>query len=349
MFQFASPYFFLLLPTVVLAGWLVLRRRIRAGLVFSAVSALSTQRTTWRVRVARVLPALYLLGMLLTIIGLARPQTVLSHSRRSADVIAIEMVVDISFSMQALDLSVRTPTGMRYRTRLDAVKEMFTEFVDKRADDLIGLVTFGGYAVTRVPLTTDHEAMHHVLSGIEIPREVYVDGKVVNQEEFLTAVGDALAMGCARLRDAEPTSRVMVLLSDGESNTGAIEPQTGIQIAREMGIKVYTIGIGTPGRTMAPFLGKDIFGRETTQQRPVSLDEELLRTIATETEGRYFNVRDPRGLKEALDDIDELETTRIDRDIYSQYKELFPWFLMPALLLFIAATSLNMLAAKRLI
>jgi Ca-activated chloride channel family protein len=349
MFQFANPYYFFLLPALVLAGWLMLRRRIRAGLAFSAVSALPTRRRTWRMHIARALPLFFLLAMALTIVALARPQTVLSHSRRSADMIAVEMVVDISGSMEALDLSVRTPTGTKYRTRLDAVKETFSEFVDRRPDDLIGLITFGGYAVTRVPLTADHEALQHVLGGVEVPRQVYVDGQIVNQEELLTAIGDGLAMGCARLRDAEPTSRIVVLLSDGESNTGAIAPEAGIQVAREMGIKVYTIGIGTPGRSVAPIRARDIFGRETFGRINVSLDEKLLRRIATQTGGRYFNVRDPRGLEKALEEIDELETTKVERDIYSQYNELFPWFLFPALGLFVAVTSLNMLAAKRLI
>lgn len=349
MFHFSSPYYFFLLPALALAGWFVLRRRIRAGLTFSAVSALPTQRATWRITVARLLPGMYLLALFLTIIALARPQTVLSRSHRSADVIAMEMVVDISGSMNALDLSVRTPTGTKHRTRLDAVKETFAGFVDKRPDDLIGLVTFGGYAVTRVPLTADHEALQHVLGGVEVPREVYVDGQVVNQEELLTAIGDALAMGCARLRDSEPVSRIIVLLTDGESNTGAITPEAGIKLASELGIKAYTIGIGTPGVSTAPFMAKDIFGRKAIRKVNVSLDERLLRRIADETDGKYFNVRDPRGLKDALEDIDELETTRIERDIYTQYSELFPRFLYPALILLVAATSLNMLAAKRLI
>jgi Ca-activated chloride channel family protein len=172
---------------------------------------------------------------------------------------------------------------------------------------------------------------------------------LVNQEELLTAIGDALAMGCARLRDAEPVSHIIVLLSDGESNTGAVSPEAGIKLAAELGIKVYTIGIGSPGTSTAPFLAKDIFGRETIQRGRVSLDEELLRRIATETDGTYFNVKDPRGLEAALEDINKLETTRVERDIYTQYKELFPRFLYPALILLVAATSLNMLAAKRLI
>ncbi len=349
MFHFANPYYFFLLPALGLAGWFVLRRRIRAGLAFSAVNTLPAQRATWRMVVSRMLPWFYLVALFLTIMALARPQTVLSRSHRSADVIAMEMVVDISGSMNALDLSERTPTGTRYRTRLDAVKETFADFVEKRPDDLIGLVTFGGYAVTRVPLTADHEALQHVLRGVEVPREVYVDGQVVNQEELLTAIGDALAMGCARLRDAEPVSRIIVLLSDGESNTGAIAPEAGIKLAAELGIKVYTIGIGTPGVSTAPFMAKDIFGRDTVRRVNVSLDEQLLRRIAEQTGGTYFNVRDPRGLEEALEDIDDLETTKVERDIYTQYNEFFPRFLYPALLLFVAATSLNMLAAKRLI
>lgn len=349
MFQFASPYYFFLLPLAAATAWFLYRRRIRAALVFPTAGRVPRPAATWRTRLARLLPLLYVAGLVLTVIALARPQTVLSRTRRTVDVIALEMVVDVSGSMKALDLSLQTPTGTRYRTRLDAVKTTFADFVAQRPDDLVGLITFGGYAVTRVPLTADHEALLHVLSGVEVPRETYVDGKIANREELMTAVGDALATGVARLKDSEPKSRVVVLLSDGESNTGVIRPEEAIHLARTLGIKVYTIGIGAPGSGRAPFFGKDMFGRQRVYYADVAMDEALLRRIAEATGGRYFNVRDPRGLESALADIDDLETTRVERDIYSQYNELFPWFLFPAAILLIGATGVNMLATRRLI
>jgi Ca-activated chloride channel family protein len=362
MFQFAHPILFALLLPVALAGWAVYRRRVRGGVIFPSVARLPAAGRGWRARAAQALPALYLAGLVLIVGALARPRTVLSSSRRSANAIAIQMVADCSGSMNALDLSIRAPGGTRLRTRLDAVKETFAAFVEQRPDDLIGLITFGGYAATRVPLTADHAALLHVLQGVAIPRQVFVNGQVVNQEELLTAIGDALATACARLKPARKAvrggadaeagdpgvrSRIVVLLTDGESNTGIIKPEEATAAAKELGIKVYTIGVGTSGR--APFLAKDMFGRDQIQYADVTLDEKLLRRMAEQTGGRYFNATNPRGLEQALADIDKLEKSKVQRDVYEQYNELFPWLLFPALALVGAATTLNMFVAKRVI
>ncbi len=348
MTALAQPYFLFLLPLAALAAWRLYRRRLRSGLPLSTTTRIGHAAPTWRMRCAALLPALYVAALVCSIVALARPRSLLARHRRRADAIALAMVVDVSGSMEALDLSDRTPTGIRYRTRLDAVKETFADFVRRRPDDLIALVTFGGYASTRVPLTTDHEALLHTLQGVDIPRQVFADGRVMNQEELLTAIGDALATACARLKDAEPTSRVIVLLSDGESNTGAVMPEEAARLAASLGVRIYTIGIGTTaGR--APFRARDMFGNETIRYAAVSLDEPLLRELAERTRGRYFNVRDPRGLEQAMDDINRLETTRIDRHEYNRYREWFPWFLIPALLLATLATAGSMLTVRRVI
>ena len=358
MFEFADPYYFFLLMAVGLAAWALYRRRVRSGIVFASTAILPPAGRTWRALAATVLPAFFVAGLALLVLALARPRTILSTAHRSANAIAIEMVADCSGSMSALDMSTRTPTGMKYRTRLDAVKEEFASFVDKRPDDLIGLVTFAGYAATRVPLTADHDALLHVLQGVEIPRQVVVNGAVVNQEEMLTAIGDALATACARLepigrrgQTAEegftPRSRIIVLLSDGESNTGIIKPEEAVKAAKRLGLKVYTIGVGTSGR--APFLAKDMFGRDSVQYAEVTLDEKLLRQIADETRGRYYNVRDPKGLERAMAEIDKLEKTKVRQSVYHNYRELFPWFLFPAAGLIIVSAGLNVFIAKRIV
>ena len=348
MFDFGSPYSFFLLLPLAAAAWFVYRRRVRSGVLFSATAQVAASHGTWRTRASNVLPALALLGLALTVVALARPQTVFSKNHRSADVIAVEMVVDVSGSMEALDLSTRSAAGVKLRSRLDAVKDTFADFVGKRTDDLIGLVTFGGYASTRVPLTADHEALLHVLRGVEIPRQsVDAGGQVLNQEELLTAIGDAMATACARLEHAEPKSKVIVLLTDGESNTGIIKPDEATQVAKKMGIKVYTIGVGSTGP--APFRARDMFGRETILTAQVSLDENLLRKIADATGGRYFNVRDPHGLEQAMEHIDKLEKTNVQRDIYNQYDEWFAWFLAPGVCLVVLGAGVNMVIARRLL
>ncbi|MBI2437671.1 MAG: VWA domain-containing protein [Lentisphaerae bacterium] len=344
MFRFADPYYLLLLIPLAAAAWAVLARRRSQAILFAPTHRLRTAPWSWRTAALVVAPALFLAGALLAIIALARPQTVFARTARQADAIAIQMVVDVSGSMEALDFSTRDAV----RTRLDVVKETFNQFIAKRPDDLIGLVTFGGYATSRVPLTIDHSALRHVLKGVQIPKPALdANGQLANQEELLTAIGDAMATACARLEKSEIKSKIIVLLSDGESNTGIIKPDEAIKAAKALGIKVYTIGVGSNGR--APFMVRDVFGRNVIQYAEVRIDEDLLRRIASTTLAQYFNVRDPKGLARAFADIDKLEKTSIRQEIYNQYTELFSRFLLPGLLALLAATSLNMTARREII
>jgi Ca-activated chloride channel family protein len=279
------------------------------------------------------------------IFAAARPRTTLTRNNRSVDAIAIEIVVDVSGSMEALDLS---PKGTFSDTRLDVVKDMFAKFIEVRPDDLTGLVTFGGYASTRAPLTADHRALAHVLKGVEIPKNrVDANGRVIDQEETLTAIGDGLATGVARLVDAEPKTRIIILLSDGESNTGIITPEKAADAAAEMNIKVYTIGVGSSNRT--PFRSKDVFGRDTIAYGDTTFNEEQLKSIARTTHGRYFSVRDNDGLKLALEEINKLETTKIDRQVYERYDEHFAPFLLWGAFMVACALTLNMHLTRRML
>lgn len=348
MFRLAHPWYLFLLLPIAIAAWWVYRPRVRAGILFSALGRVPSGVRTWRVRLALAMPALFVAGLVSAVGALARPQTVWSRIRRTAEVIAIQIVCDASGSMEALDLSVRTPAGWQLKTRLDVVKEMFIRFIEKRPDDLIGLITFGGYVSVRAPLTSDHDALRHILHGVDIPRETLgPDGQPLDREELLTAIGDALVMACARLEGVKPRSRIIVLLSDGESNTGAVKPEEATEVARKMGIRVYTIGVGSTGR--APFRTRDRFGRETIAYAEVSLDEDLLRHIAERTGGKYFNARDPRGLQEALEAIERLEKTRVEKESYVHSRELFPWFLTPALAFCVTAMAVNGWASRRIL
>lgn len=340
MFRFATPSAFVLLMPLAFAVWRIYRRRPGGALLYSMASRLPA-RTSLRAALAPLCPALAITGTALSIAALARPQTFFSRARRTADAIAIQMVVDVSGSMEALDMSEKTPAGWKLRTRLDAVKEAFARFVEKRPDDLIGLVTFGGFATTRCPLTTDHSALMHILKGVEVPAA----GPYSTQEETLTAIGDALATACARLEKAELKTKIMVLLSDGVSNTGTIKPEEATRLAKSMGIKVYTIGVGSSGE--APFRVRDAFGNETIRRFIVEMDENTLRAIASETGGRYFNVKDPSGLQNALADIDRLEKTRVSQEVYNRYDEWFQWLLAPGLGLAVLGTAASMIIARR--
>jgi len=342
---FATPLAFLLLLPWAVAAWRLYRSGRKAGVLFAAAARLPLRTAGWRVAVARLLPLLFLAGTLLMILAAARPRTTLTRHNRSVDAIAIEMVVDVSGSMEALDLS---PKGSFTKTRLDVVKEMFATFVEARPDDLIGLVTFGGYASTRAPLTADHRALAHVLKGVEIPQNrMDASGRVVDQEETLTAIGDGLATGVARLVNAEPNTRIIILLSDGESNTGIISPEQAAEAAAKLNVKVYAIGVGSNSR--APFKRRDMLGREVISYADVSYDESQLQSIAAKTGGRYFGVRDNESLQKALEEISALETTRIERQIYERYDEHFAPLLLWGALLTACALTLNMHLTRRML
>lgn len=333
-----SPFAFLLFIPWLIAGWRLLRVGRRRGIPFAPLARLP-RTASWRQRLAILPPLLLLAGLAAAIVAAARPQRSLGKARRTTEAIAINMVLDISGSMNALDLSLRKGTGWDYKTRLDVVKETFEEFVGRRPDDLIGLITFGGFAVTRSPLTLNHDALRHYLAEVQIPRS---DQGGVDSEELMTAIGDGLAMACARLQQASNVvSRIAVLLSDGDSNAGIITPEEATRLAKQMGIKVYTIGVGSTGN--APALFYDSRGRQVIRQAYVSMDERELKRIAAETGGLYFGVRDRAGLEKALTHIDELEKTTISEVSYDNRIEHFGGWLWTGAALVCSAVILGML------
>ncbi len=346
MFRFAQPYWLLLWLPLAWASLRVYGRRNRRGILFPPTARIPVARRTGRTVLATALPACFLIGIALAILAMARPQNVFSLVRQSADAIAIAMVVDISGSMEALDFSEKTAGGgMNIRTRLDVVKDTFEDFVQRRPNDLIGLVTFGGFASTRVPLTLDHDALRHMLRAVEIPKQT--SNNPLQAEELMTAIGDGLMTAIARVKDADVASKIVVLLSDGESNTGLFTPETAAETAAKMGIKVYTIGIGQSGPT--PFRTQDMFGRERIVHVEEHFDETQLKDIARITEGRYFSALDQDGLEYALKEIDSLETTRVEQDRYTRFQELFPWPLIPGLTLILLAAAGNAWATRRIV
>ena len=344
--SFAWPWSFLLVIPLGIAAWRMLRRGRQAGIKFSAVGRLPQKTVGWRAHLANLAPWVFLAGSALLVIASARPRQALSQGNRSVDAIAIAMTVDVSGSMEALDL---TPRGENYKTRLDVVKEMFRKFIKARPDDLIGLVTFGGYASSRAPLTADHETLLHVLNGVQVPSVGYdANGRPIDPDETMTAVGDGLATALARLKDAEPKSKIAILLSDGVSNTGVVEPDQAAAAAEKLGIRVYTIGVGTHSRR-TPFKARDMYGRTSIAYADMSFDESQLKSIAAKTHARYFSVRDAEGLKAALDEIDSLEKTTLDRTVYQRWNEHFVPFLLLGTALVLFAVSLQMVASRRLV
>ena len=350
--NFGFPLAFLFLLPLGFAAWRVFRRARKTGIKFSKVSSIVIE-PSWRHRVLNLTPYLTIASLTLLVFALARPRTQLSRSSRTVDAISIAMVVDISNSMNALDLAPKEVLQGKAdftldMTRLSVVKKLFADFVKNRPDDLISLTTFGGYASTRVPLTADHAALLGVLKGVQIP-SVALDekGDMIAPDELMTAVGDGLARGIMSVKDSKPKSKIVILLSDGLSNTGAVEPKEASKIAADLKIKVYTIGVGTDSSN-TPVIVRDFLGRQRVTYARLSFDENELKRIAKETEGMYFRVNDRAALEKALSEINELETTKLEADVYDRYDEHFQAFLVSGVVLLFAALSLSMFANRRL-
>jgi Ca-activated chloride channel family protein len=236
----------------------------------------------------------------------------------STEGIDIVLAIDASGSMQALDLDAERPIRER-RNRLEVVKDVIARFVEKRESDQIGMVVFGSEAFTQCPLTLDHGIVATFIEGLELG----VAGDA-------TAIGDGLGTAVKRLKSSKAKSRVVVLLTDGEQNAGALSPEKAAEIAKTFGIRVYTVGAGTRGK--APVLVDTIFGKSIVEQ-DFPVDEAVLRRVAEITGGAYFRAEDTAGLASVYDQIDRLEKSEIVSQAYMEYDERFGVFVVPALAL----------------
>ncbi len=313
MFRFAYPQAFLLLLLVVPLIYLELKgKRKRRSIAFSSVDILADANLTAGPVKKHGKTALRVVVLLLVVLAAARPQTGRSESSIRTEGIDIALVLDTSGSMQAQDFQPNN--------RLYVAKEVVKEFISKRKHDRIGLVVFSAQALSQCPLTLDYDVLLSLVDRVDFG--MLEDG---------TAVGVALATACNRLKDSNAKSRIVVLLTDGQNNTGIISPATAADIARSLGIKVYTIGVGTRGQ--APFPVDDpIFGRRLVRMQ-VDLDEETLEKIARTTGGDYFRATDAEELLKIYDKIDELEKTAVETKTFTSYTDKFSLFVLPALLL----------------
>ena len=304
MIRFAHPWFIALIP--VLVAVMVMRlRRPRPTVVYSSLDALRGLPRTTAQRVKGWLQLLELVGLALLVVAMARPQSGREDIRMTSNGVAIQLVIDRSESMRALDLDDNRWDRTRI-SRLDVVKEVVRDFVSPdgdlpgRPEDLVGLVSFAGYVKSHCPLTLDHGLLVELLSTIRVPEAARGD------DLLMTAMGDALVIGVSRLREIEAKSKVVVLLSDGRSNIGVASPESAAEAAADEEIKVYTVGIGT------------VRG---------GLDEAALRHVAETTGGRYFNARTASDLVEVYRTIDGLERTEIEAFKATRWRDLFPAWL----------------------
>ncbi|MCK9203820.1 MAG: VWA domain-containing protein [Bacteroidales bacterium] len=297
---FANPGFlFLLVVVPALIVWYFYRQKKNtADLQVSSTEGFEPERRSYRHYLQRALYVLRLLAITLLIVALARPQTNLNRQDISVEGIDLMIALDISGSMTAMDFKP---------DRLEAAKDVAIEFIGGRPNDRIGLVIFSGETFTQCPLTTDHAVLKNLFRDIH--SGMIDDG---------TALGDGLATAVNRLRGSKAISKVIILLTDGISNTGAVDPRSAAEIAKLYGIRIYTIGIGTIGQ--APIPVQTPFGIQT-QMMDVKIDEPLLMEIAKMTDGKYFRATNNAKLRAIYQEIDKMEKSKIDVTEFRKKKE----------------------------
>ena len=300
--QLAQPLWLLLL-LLLPVWWLLARRRRPAAIVFSRVPVLARGPRAGRT-VTKILAILRNLALICGIVALARPRSGARAETSTSEGINMVIAFDISSSMLAMDFQPQN--------RLEVARAKIKQFVQTRSSDRIGIVAFSGEALPQVPLTTDYPVVQQALDNLQ-----------PGQLEDGTAIGTAIATAANRLKDAPGKSRVLIILTDGVNNRGAIDPRTAAKAAAQFGIKIYGIGVGTEGMAPVP-VGRGLFGLRYEMQK-VEIDDALLTDISTSTGGRYFRARDPAALQSITEQINALERTPVRSRTYVRYSELFRW------------------------
>lgn len=324
--NFAWPHAFWLLALIPLMAWWMWRRRGTASIAFSSVAAVDELPPSLRQRWMWLPKALTLIAFALLVVALARPREGREQTVSQTEGIAIEMVIDRSGSMQAMDFNIDgEPVD-----RLTAVKNVASKFItggedlEGRFSDLVGLITFAAYADAETPPTLDHSFVVSRLNQTEI---------VNRRDEDGTAIGDAIALSVEKLnaldarQERKVQSKILILLTDGENTAGELNPVQAAELAETMGIKVYAIGVGTKGKAPVPV--RDPFtGRQRLHYMEVNIDEATLQKVAEITGGKYFRATDTDSLDAIYREIDQLEKTEVETQQYVSYRELAvqPWY-----------------------
>lgn len=313
--EFANKgFFWLLLIIPLMIAWYIWRNnKLQGSLRVSALKGFTSGKKSGYTILRHYGIVLRVLALIALIIALARPQSAFSWQNSTTEGIDIVIATDISGSMLAEDLKPN---------RLEAGKNIAIDFIKDRPEDRIGLVIFSGESFTQCPLTIDHDVLINLFKDVN--NGMIEDG---------TAIGMGLATAVNRLKDSEAKSKVVILLTDGSNTTGSIPPMTAAEIAKQMKVRVYTVGVGTKG--FAPYPVKTPFGIEY-QQVPVTIDEDVLTKIANITGGKYFRATNNEKLKQIYQQIDQLEKAKIAVTQYNKKTERFLPFALIALVLLLA-------------
>lgn len=330
--EFADKeYFLLLLLLIPYILWYFLRRRkSEPTMKMSDTFAYRNAPKSWRVRLVNLPMLLRCVTFVLVVIILARPQTHHSWDKKNVEGIDIMLAMDVSTSMLAEDLKPN---------RMEAAKEVAAEFISDRPNDNIGLTIFAGEAFTQCPMTTDHASLLNLLHNVRTDiaaRGLIQDG---------TAVGMGLANAVSRLKDSKAKSKVVILLTDGSNNMGDISPMTAAQIAKSLGIRVYTIGVGTNKVARYPM---PVAGGVQYVNIPVEIDTKTLSDIAATTDGNFYRATNNRELKQIYKDIDKLEKTKMEVKTFSKRYEAYQPFAMAAIATLLLELLLRITVFRRI-
>jgi Ca-activated chloride channel homolog len=327
---FGHPYLLLLLLLLPVLAWLRGRRGQQPAFVYSSIRLLAGLTNASRSRAGQFLAALRYLALALLIFALSQPRLTKTETTVKASGVDIVVAIDMSGSMESEDFVVR---GERVN-RLNMAKIVLEKFIEQRPNDRIGLVCFGGRAYIGAPLTLDHDFLQQNIERLRL-----------HTIEDNTAIGSGLATSVNRLRDLKSKSKIVILMTDGQNNAGKIAPLTAAEAAKALGVKVYTIGVGTQGVAPMPVM---VFGRKIYQNVPVDIDEATLQEIARMTGGKYYRADDARKFQAIYAEIDKLEKSEADVKKFARHRELFPWFVAVGLSLLLAEVTLAQTWLRRL-
>lgn len=315
--RFAHPWALLaLLAIQAIAAWRW-KRSAPATLRYSDTRLVRDLPVSWRARTRWLPLALRLLTLALLVVAVARPQASREREVVKGKGVDIVLALDMSGSMAALDFAPEN--------RIEAAKTVIESFIEKRHYDRIGLVVFAREAFSQCPPTFDYDVLRQLLAQVDLAPEMGLDDG--------TAIGMGLAQAVAMLQQSEAASKLVILLTDGVNNAGQIDPITAAQAAEALDIRVYTVGMGKPG--MVPFPVNDSLFGKRTRTIPSEIDEETLQRIADTTGALFFRATDTDGLQRTYDEIDRMEKSKIEIEVFTRYRELCAWVLIPAFVLLI--------------
>lgn len=328
---FENPVFLLLIVVVPVMIYHLKRGAYQGMVHYSTAASFSDVQPTWKVRWFKALPWLTIMAVLFMALAIARPRVGLGKSMIRKEGVDIIIALDVSTSMLAEDFK----SGGKRLNRLEIVKQVTRNFISRRSNDRIGVVVFAERPYILSPLTWDHDWINTRINEFKI-------GDI----EDGTAIGSALTSAVQRLQESRAKSKVVILLTDGNNNAGVVTPGAAAGAAKALKVTVYTIGAGSKG--LVPYPMVDAWGQKQYQMVEINLDEELLQKIAATTGGRYFRATDTKSLKTIFQRIDRMEKTEVEMAKYSEYKELYPYFLMAALVLLVFEAVIANTVCRRL-